>query len=177
MLAPTDRWLFGLNLAWLKAEVGKFSTFDTSNPFQGGPVINIFGNLSSAIGADPQMLSLRGNELVNAPDFNVNFFVDYSRPLGNGMSIGFHADYYYQTEYFARNFNTEADRIESWDLSNASVSLNSDAGNWYVRAWVKNIQDDDNITGHYTTDAVSALFTNVFVLEPRTFGLTFSKRF
>ena len=43
--------------------------------------------------------------------------------------------------------------------------------------WVKNIQDDDNITGHYTTDAVSALFTNMFVLEPRTYGLTFAKSF
>lgn len=177
MFAPTANWLFGLNLAWLEAEVGKFSTFDSSNPQQGGPVINIFGNLSSAIGADPVLLSLKRNELANAPDFSANFFADYSHPFSNGMSLGFHLDYYYQSDYFVRNFNTAADRVAAWDVSNAFISLNSDAGDWYVRAWVKNIQDDDNITGHYTTDAVSALFTNVFVLEPRTFGLTFAKTF
>lgn len=123
------------------------------------------------------LLSLKRNELVNAPDFNANFFADYSHSLSNGMSLGFHLDYYRQSDYFVRNFNTAADRVAEWDVANAFISLNSDAGNWYVRAWVKNIQDDDNITGHYTTDAVSALFTNVFVLEPRTFGLTFAKTF
>ena len=177
MIAPSANWLFGLNLAWLEAEVGKFSTFDSSNPQQGAPVINIFGNLSSAIGADPVLLSLKRKELVNAPDFSVNFFADYTSRVENGTYLRLHVDYYYQSDYFVRNFNTAADRVAAWDVSNAFISLNSEAGNWSVRAWVKNIQDDDNITGHYTTDAVSALFTNVFVLEPRTYGLTFAKSF
>ncbi len=177
LVAPTVSWLVGLNLAWLEAEVGKFTTFDSSNPQQGGPVINIFGNLSSPIGADPVPLNLKRNELVNSPDFSVNFFADFTSRVENGMYMGLHVDYYYQSDYFVRNFNTEADRVAAWDVSNAFISLNSVAGDWYIRAWVKNIQDDDNITGHYTTDAVSALFTNVFVLEPRTYGLTFAKNF
>ena len=48
---------------------------------------------------------------------------------------------------------------------------------WYAEAWVRNILDDDNITGGYLTSSVSSLFTNQFILEPRTYGLTVGMRF
>ena len=93
------------------------------------------------------------------------------------MSLVFHADYYYQDEFYARNFNTDADLIPSWDVSNAFVSLTNADETWTVKAWIKNIQDDNNLTGFYTGDANSGLFTNAFVMEPRTYGVTFSMNF
>ena len=38
--------------------------------------------------------------------------------------------------------------------------------------WAKNLQDNNDVTGHYFTDPTSANFTNLFLLEPRTFGGT-----
>jgi outer membrane receptor protein involved in Fe transport len=93
------------------------------------------------------------------------------------MSLIFHADYYYQDEFYTRNFNTKADLIPSWDVSNAFVSLTNSDETWTVRAWVKNIQDDNNITSFYTSDGNTGLFSNVFVMEPRTYGVTFAMNF
>lgn len=174
MFAPSENWLFSLNIAYLNAKVGDFATVDTANPTQGGPVVNVFGNLAAADDVPFPIVDLEGNDLVATPEVSINFFAEYYRPLSNGMSLVFHADYYYQDEFFTRNFNTAADLIPSWDISNAFVSLTNANETWTVKAWVKNIQDDDNITGFYTSDGNTGLFSNVFVMEPRTLGLTFS---
>ena len=68
-------------------------------------------------------------------------------------------------------------QIESWDVLNAQVDLTSANESWYVRAYINNAMDDDNITGMYVTDASSGLFTNVFALEPQTYGLAVGFRF
>jgi outer membrane receptor protein involved in Fe transport len=177
MFAPTENWLFSLNVAYLNAEVGDFATVDTANPTQGGPVINVFGNLAAADGVPFPEVDLEGNDLVATPEISINFFAEYYQPLSNGMTILYHADYYYQDEFYTRNFNTDAAQIPSWDISNAFVSLTNAEDTWTIKAWVKNIQDDDNITGFYTSDGNTGLFSNVFVMEPRTFGVTFSMKF
>jgi hypothetical protein len=40
-----------------------------------------------------------------------------------------------------------------------------------VRAFVKNIADENNVVGMYVTDPSAGLFTNLFLVEPRTYGL------
>ena len=42
-----------------------------------------------------------------------------------------------------------------------------------VRLWVRNVLDDDNVTGKYVTSDTSGFFRNYFVTEPRLFGLSF----
>ena len=177
MFAPSEKWLFGFNLAYLSAEIDEFVTFDTANPYQGGPIVNVFGNIASAVGDAPVQRNLKGNTLPNSPESSVNLFVDYTQMLSNGMSVVYHLDYFWQDEFYTRNFNTDADIVDSWAVSNAAITLYSDDQTWNIKAWVKNLQDDDNITGHYTTDAVSGLFSNVFVMEPRTIGVTFNMSF
>jgi len=177
MFAPNDKWLFGFNLAYLNAEIDDFVTIDTANPQQGGPIINVFGNIASAVGADPVLVDLTGNKLPNSPESSVNLFADYTQMLDNGMSVVFHLDYFWQDEFYTRTFNTDADVVDSWAVSNAAITLYSEDQTWNIKAWVKNLQDDNNITGHYTTDAVSGLFSNVFIMEPRTMGVTFNMSF
>jgi iron complex outermembrane receptor protein len=60
---------------------------------------------------------------------------------------------------------------------NAQVELASASNSWFVRGYVYNAMDDDNITGMYVTDPSSGLFTNVFALDPRTYGLVLGFRF
>ena len=52
------------------------------------------------------------------------------------------------------------------------MTYTSNQGNWFVRAFVQNIADEDNIVGIYSTDQSSGNFTNGFFVEPRLFGLT-----
>lgn len=58
---------------------------------------------------------------------------------------------------------------------NASARLSGE--NWYAEAWIKNIEDEDNITGSYLSTSVTNLFTNQFILDPQTYGITLGMRF
>ena len=78
---------------------------------------------------------------------------------------------------FARIYNKSVDRIESWGMINLSATLTAPEGNWELKAFVQNAKDDDNITGHYFTDPTSGNFTNVFVLDPRLYGVSLNVKF
>ena len=63
------------------------------------------------------------------------------------------------------------DRIDSYDVVNAQLTLNGPDERWYLRGFVQNLTKNDAITGMYVTDPASGLFTNVFTLEPRRYGI------
>lgn len=120
---------------------------------------------------------LSGNALQNSPELSLSLGAQYTFYLPHNHSLSLRLDYYWQDEMYARNFNKPVDRIESWDVWNAQANLMSVEGSWYVRAFVKNINDDDHLVGQYLTDASSGLFTNVFAIEPRTYGLAVGYNF
>jgi outer membrane receptor protein involved in Fe transport len=74
-------------------------------------------------------------------------------------------------------FNTSADAIGSWEMTNAQITLNAPENKWYVAAYVKNVFDEANITGEYLTSATSGLYTNIFLTDPRTFGIRVGAHF
>mgnify|MGYP000107741378 CR=1 FL=1 len=87
------------------------------------------------------------------------------------------ADYYYQADSFAQIFNAANDQLDSYSQINASLRFENEGSGLYASVFVKNIADDDVVTDLYLTDQSSGLFTNAFLLEPRTFGVTLGKRF
>ncbi|HEY1631639.1 MAG TPA: TonB-dependent receptor [Rhizomicrobium sp.] len=117
-------------------------------------------------------VNLKGNEMPLTPPWTVSVGVQYTFDIGGGYTLIPRADYYWTDSQWARIFEDGADRIRSYDVANAQISLNAPDSSWYARAWVKNVFDKDNMTGEYLTDASSGLFTNAFVGEPRTYGLT-----
>ena len=120
---------------------------------------------------------LKGNKLQQTPDFTINIGAQYTHFFGNGMSLSMRADYYYQSNMFGRMFNKAIDRIDNWDQLNAQIKLESADKGWFLTAYIKNIMNDDNITGMFVTDPATGLFTNVFVLEPRRFGAIIGANF
>ncbi len=138
------------------------------------------GALVPACGAffsDGVAQNLDGNQLPYSPEWSAKIGLQYSFNFGNGMRLTPRVDYYWRDDFYARIFNRPIDQIESWDVLNAQVDLTSANESWYVRAYINNAMDDDNITGMYVTDASSGLFTNVFALEPQTYGLAVGFRF
>jgi outer membrane receptor protein involved in Fe transport len=116
--------------------------------------------------------NLDGNELLAAPEWTVSLGAQYTYFFGNGMSLMGRVDYYWQDEFYSTTFNRPQDLQDSWDVVNAMATLTSANGNWFVRVWGKNLEDEDNITGTYETDPSSGLFTNTFLIEPQTYGVT-----
>ena len=99
--------------------------------------------------------------------------------LGNRLSGDFTVrwDYYWQDESYAREFNTVGDEIEAWDQHNMSFIYESEDGRWSGRLWVRNIQDEDNVTGKYLTSDTSGFYRNYFLTEPRIYGVSLRYKF
>jgi len=116
---------------------------------------------------------LDGNSLPNSPENTIHIGVGYTwqiAALRGGLTARW--DYYWQDDSYGREFNTVGDEIDSWDQHNASLIYESDSGQWIVRAWIRNIQDEDNVTGKYLTSDTSGFYRNYFLTEPRVYGAT-----
>jgi outer membrane receptor protein involved in Fe transport len=121
--------------------------------------------------------NLEGNQLQNSPEYSVSLGAQYTFYLPQDHTLAVRVDYYWQDEMYARNFNKPVDKIEDWDVWNAQATLMSANESWYARAYIKNIANDDHLVGMYLTDPSSGLFTNVFTIEPRTYGLALGYNF
>ncbi len=122
-------------------------------------------------------VNLKGNQMPQTPPLTVSFGAQYTFHLGGDYALVPRVDYYWTDKQWGRIFEDGADRIKAYDVANAQIQLNAPDNVWYARAWVQNVFDKHNQTGEYLTDASSALFTNVFVGAPRTYGITVGANF
>jgi outer membrane receptor protein involved in Fe transport len=120
---------------------------------------------------------LEGNELPNAPEWTLNFGVEYTWPLGGGWEATARGDYYRQGEQFMRIFNTDADRLDAYENINLLFRVAQPQQGLAIEAFVQNATDEVAITDAYLTDDSSGLFRNIFLTDPRLFGLRVSKEF
>nr|WP_070958714.1 TonB-dependent receptor [Hyphomonas sp. Mor2] len=139
------------------------------------------GNMQTASALTPfdgDAKNLDGNALPGTPETTFNFGAEYTWEgvFDNAWDVRLRGDYYYQADAFSRVWNTPRDVLESWDNINLSLELLNTENDWSVELFGKNITDEEVITGAYLTDDSSGLFTNVFLTEPRTYGVTVSKR-
>ncbi|MDH5737483.1 MAG: TonB-dependent receptor [Gammaproteobacteria bacterium] len=121
--------------------------------------------------SDGQAVSLDGKELPNSPEHTLKIGVAYSISTAYGTFTP-RWDYYWQADSYAREFNTLGDEIDSWDQHNLSLIWDSNDNQWQARLWVRNVQDEDNVTGKYLTSDTSGFFRNYFLTEPRIWGLS-----
>jgi len=121
---------------------------------------------------------LGGHELPNAPRFTGTLTADYTLPLPRNWFMTLHTDLYYQSEAWTRVFNMPGyDKLKAYTNVNlAAIFTNEDAG-WKVMAYVKNVMDRDSITGAFLNSDDTGLTTNVFLTEPRLYGLRVTKDF
>jgi outer membrane receptor protein involved in Fe transport len=126
---------------------------------------------------DGEAKDLDGKSLPGAPESTFNVGVEYTWDPGSFGAWGLtgRVDYYRQSDSFSRVWNTQRDKLSSWDNLNASLSLFNDDNGMRIELFGKNITDEQVITGAYLTDDSSGLFTNIFLTEPRTYGVAVTK--
>ena len=119
--------------------------------------------------------NLGGNELPNAPPFTVSISGDYTIPLTTDWAGTLHADYYWQDYSWARVFNDNPyDRLRGYTSVNLALIFTNQSG-WQVMGYVKNVFDVTDITGTFLNSDDSGLTTNVFLTDPRLFGVRVTK--
>ena len=116
-------------------------------------------------------VNLKGNKLPQAPELKASVGVQYTKEFDNGMTLVPRFDIAYTGEQFGNVFNGNVNRIEPFVQANAQLQLNGPDKRWFVRGFVQNIFDSNSTTGLYVTDASSGLFTNIFTLDPRRYGV------
>lgn len=114
---------------------------------------------------------LTGNELPNAPQFKVSLGAQYTADFQNGWNAVLRGDVHFTGEAYSRTFNKAIDKIPSYEVVNLQLQVNAPDNRFHVKAFVQNLFDSDSISGQYVTDASSGLFTNIFTLEPRRYGV------
>ncbi|UOR15584.1 TonB-dependent receptor [Qipengyuania aquimaris] len=142
---------------------------------QAGAIGNLFGGVS--VLSPGVQVNLKGNKLPQAPEMKASLGVQYTAEFDNGMTLVPRFDIAFTGEQYGNVFNGPVNRIEPFVQANAQIQLNSADENWYVRGWVQNIFDSDSVTGLYVTDASSGLFSNIFTLDPRRYGIAVGAKF
>ncbi|MGE5566439.1 MAG: TonB-dependent receptor domain-containing protein [Parcubacteria group bacterium] len=120
--------------------------------------------------------NLSGNALPNAPHWTTTLTADYTLPLPDSWLVTLHGDFYYQSEAWTRVFNDPGyDKLKAYNNVNLAAIFSNEERGWTVMAYVKNVFDRDNITGAFLNSDDTGLTTNVFLNEPRLYGLRVTK--
>jgi iron complex outermembrane receptor protein len=118
--------------------------------------------------------NLGGNQLPNAPHFTTSLMAEYTMPVSDDWAATLHTDFSWQSQEWARVFEDPIDKIHGYSNVNLSLILNSSNG-WDVMAYVKNVFDVTAITGTFLNSDDTGLTTNVFLTDPRLFGVRVTK--
>ena len=135
------------------------------------------GNLPFQVAGSGVEVNIRGNQLPQAPRYKFSAGIQYTADFANGMSFVPRFDITYTGESYAGIFNGQIDRMQGYAIMNAQVQLNGAEDRWFVRGFIQNLANNSAITGQYVTDQSTGLFTNIFTLEPRRYGVAAGFRF
>ena len=144
------------------------------------PTLRLVGTLFGGVSIAPDgvAVNVRGNQLPQSPKFKASAGAQYTIDLGDsGLNVVPRFDISLTGNSTGSIFNDNADRIPAYYIMNAQVQLNGKNDRWFVRGFIQNIANNNATTGLYVTDQSSGLFTNIFTLEPRRYGIAGGVKF
>lgn len=122
-------------------------------------------------------VNIKGNKLPQAPNFKFSVGTQYVTELSNGMKVTPRVDLTYTGDSYGNIFNGRINKVAGYAQANAQIQLDGQDDKWYVRGFIQNIFDSNATTGLYIADQSSGLFTNIFTLEPRRYGIAAGFKF
>ena len=156
---PTDKLTLQLGFGWLDSEYDKASLFDP------------------ATGED---VDLAGNTLLQAPELNLSFAVDYQLMSSGVGDWILHLDTVYVDEQWYTAYNDlvgfDTNSADSYTQTNASLLLEDLEGKYSVSLWVKNIEENDEPVASLSVRDSFGYDYNIAPL-PLRYGLDFTYHF
>jgi len=157
---PVPDLMINLNLSLLDTKItGDFATPDGTQ-LAGTPPI-----------------SVKGNSLPYAPEKSIQFGIQYSHEIFDSWEISYIAQAYWQDEFNARVYNTAPDVIDSWTQTDFTISLADAYDQWEIEAFVKNVSNNDSVTGLSAENSLAGRFRLPAILDPRQYGIRITYRF
>jgi len=168
--APTS---FGAN-SGVKAN-GAFGVCSVLTAQAAGAAGAAFGGVTVLSAGVP--VNVKGNDLPQAPNVKFSVGAQYTTEQSNGMTVVPRVDLTYTGDSYGNIFNGQINKIAGYSQANAQVQLNGNDDRWFLRGYIQNIFNSNSVTGLYVTDQSSGLFTNIFTLEPRRYGIAAGFKF
>jgi len=161
----------------------------TGQPYVANPTTNAHGDPippGAYAGFDPLTApnngegfdkDLSGNQLPNAPHITASLTAEYTVPVSDDWAATMHGDFYWQSQSFARVFNDRPyDKLRGYSNVNLALIFTG-ADGWQVLGYLKNIFNTTAITGDFLNSDDTGLTTNVFLTDPRLYGVRITKNF
>ncbi|PKB14446.1 TonB-dependent receptor-like protein [Novosphingobium kunmingense] len=120
---------------------------------------------------------ISGNELANSPKWKFAIGAQYDADIGGDWTLTPRVDLSVTGTSWGSNFNTIRDKLAGYEIVNAQLILTGPESKISARAFISNVFNSQAITGKYITDPSSALFTNIYTLDPRTYGVAVGFKF
>jgi iron complex outermembrane recepter protein len=157
------------------ASTGAFGICSVLQASTANPALAPFGGMT--VLNEGVAVNIRGNRLPQAPNVKFSTGIQYTIRTGNDMTIVPRFDLTYTGDSSGNIFNGRINEIEGYAQANAQIQLNGADDRWFARAFIQNIFDTNATTGLYVTDQSSGLFSNIFTLDPRRYGLAVGVKF
>ena len=123
-----------------------------------------------------------GDSLPGVPKHSLTIGLDYLQPLkfDNGWTLQYHVDGSFRDDTKATFNPTSQSGLQYYEMDsfwiwNASLTLNT--GNWDAGLFVRNIGNEEGITGGISSKNWGFRGEHFNVVRPRTFGLAVNYRF
>lgn len=145
-----------------------------------GALLGVCTGAFQALGVTPMdgsPMDLKGKRLPNAPQWTASLEAAYSYPILPGWTTTLRADVYARGTSYARIYNTTADLIRGWSNTNAEIEVASARWNLEIALYGHNLFDQRQVTSTSLSDPAQGLVRDVFLLDPRVYGLLLRKRF
>lgn len=174
---PSSRFQVDGSIAYLNTELKGFQSVDEADPF--GVAI---GTVVATAGGAPIITGrgvvkdLDGNELPSSPNIKIAIGAQWEIPLGV-MTLTPRIDHYQQGGFFGSAFNKPTEDYEGYSQTDIKLLLAPEGKRWELRAYAKNLFNNDDITRVAQAGPTAGRFQSVFLLEPRTYGLEGTFRF
>lgn len=147
------------SFSYLHSRYDRYNTADPENPAAG-------------------VQDLAGNNLTEAPKWQVHMGGQYDLPLGAGNGkISARVDYAFTDGKYVRAFNLPTDRLDSYSRTSARIWWESDNSRWHAELFVDNIENKDVVNSFSETSPFAGNFHIDTYLPPRTYGFKLSHRF
>ena len=159
---------YGLDAAGNVVPIFKSAGYLCAAPF------NPLGGVPCAVA--PGQVSISGNSLPQSPEssYSIGFNNDF---IGENGVTSVRLSYRYQAEREGNVFNQDRAKMPEtkyWDLSATYTPDNAD---WYVKAFIKNIADDQFIGTWAASSALQGGAQFATYTDPRIWGLSFGTTF
>lgn len=115
----------------------------------------------------------KGKIPLDSPDLTFSTVLQYTRPFGNNLELFLMGEASYSDKYFTDNGNAPISQQDSYWMLNARIGIQSADGKWSVRAYGKNLADEDIQTTSLSIQGINSLQA---LQNPVTYGveLTFA---